>query len=69
MTDNKLFCNHISYSTKKLLANNNPSKFGWLVRFYDEFYLLLNGSIQLHYIHAYGTQNTDKFIRFLNIIF
>lgn len=47
--------------TFQYLANVNPTKFGWIYRYYDEIYLCLNGAIQQHYLRTYGGSLAEIF--------
>lgn len=43
------------------MANLNPAKYGWIYRYFDECFLILNGAIQQHYIRAYGGTLAEVF--------
>ncbi|KAK5638789.1 hypothetical protein RI129_013084 [Pyrocoelia pectoralis] len=43
------------------LGELNPSKFGWLVEFNDELFLLLNGLVQVHYLRTTGASFAEYF--------
>jgi len=43
------------------LASINPEKYGWIVRYYDELFLLLNGAVQQYYIRVYGGSLSEVF--------
>ncbi|XP_037039757.1 peroxisome assembly protein 12 [Bradysia coprophila] len=43
------------------LATVNPAKYGWLVRYYDELFLLLNSAVQQYYIRIQGGSLSEVF--------
>lgn len=48
-------------SLHQSLASVNPEKYGWLVRYYDELYLLLNSTVQQYYIRTQGKKYTRAY--------
>lgn len=43
------------------LGNRNPEKYGFLVKYYDEIFLLFNGVIQNYYLTKYGGSLSEVF--------
>lgn len=41
------------------IAKHNPQKLGWLVKYYEEVFLVLNGLIQNHYLRTYSKYHWD----------
>lgn len=39
----------------------NPTKFGWIYRYYDEIYFCINAAIQQHYLRIYGGSLAEVF--------
>lgn len=38
----------------KYLEKQNPRKLGWITKYYDEIFLVINGLIQHHYLKSYS---------------
>lgn len=45
----------------RFLAQVNPNRFGWLVQYSDEVFLVLNGLLQAHYIRTTGASFAEYF--------
>ncbi|XP_078662554.1 peroxisome assembly protein 12-like isoform X1 [Branchiostoma floridae x Branchiostoma belcheri] len=45
----------------KILAERNPARYGWLYRFNDEIYTLLDTLLQHHYLRTYGSSFAENF--------
>ncbi|XP_033217729.1 peroxisome assembly protein 12 [Belonocnema kinseyi] len=44
-----------------VLAGHNPEKYGWLLRWNDEAFLLLNGALQNYYLNRHNASFSEKF--------
>ncbi|XP_067014774.2 peroxisome assembly protein 12 [Anabrus simplex] len=45
----------------EFLATSNPERYGWLVRWYEEAYFVLNGFLQNYYLKYYGASFAETF--------
>jgi len=45
----------------KVLSNSSPSSLGFLDKWKDEFFLLANSALQLHYLQLHGASFSEKF--------
>ena len=47
----------------QFLAARNPENLGWIVKWFEEVYLVLNSLLQAHYLHYNGMDSTAQFKR------
>ncbi|KAK7479967.1 hypothetical protein BaRGS_00028794 [Batillaria attramentaria] len=45
----------------RVLAETRPERFGWLLRWYDEVYTVLDFLVQHHYLHTYNASFSENF--------
>ncbi|ESP04191.1 hypothetical protein LOTGIDRAFT_136681 [Lottia gigantea] len=52
----------------KVLAENRPDRFGWMLQYFDEVYTVLDFIVQNHYLNKYGGSFAENFYDLRRIV-